>query len=353
MADYTEQRFDYSEGRADAPELIIMVGVSGSGKSVIAKQWVNAGRSNVVRFNRDSLRTMLYVDVPWSSHNEELTRKYERDGIRLALRMGRDVIVDDTNCSVRVRHELEEIARDCRVRFRLVVMSTPIEICIERDFKREGKERVGEGVIKKQHKDLSGIAVSPKAYNLTALSRAILDREAFCTGEFTRRLQNAPFVICDIDGTLADHEGIRSPFDESKVLLDKCHTVVANWVRALYPHYNVVVVSGRHNTCGADTEEWLNEHGVPYDALLMREAGDNRSDVVIKNELLSLLLGTVSKQDVAFALDDRPRVIEGCWKANGIRVFPVRGTTYHTEDCTFEQTKGYKECPNCGALEDF
>jgi ABC-type glutathione transport system ATPase component len=40
MSDFTEQRFDYSLGRADAPELIVMVGVSGSGKSVIAKSWI-------------------------------------------------------------------------------------------------------------------------------------------------------------------------------------------------------------------------------------------------------------------------------------------------------------------------
>lgn len=355
--EFTEQRFDYSQGRTDAPELIVMVGVSGSGKSVLAKQWVNRGRGDVVRFNRDSLRAMLYVDVPWSNHNEELTRRYAREGVILALRMGRTVIVDDTNCSVRVRNELEEIARDCRAKFRLTVMSTPLDVCIERDSKREGKEKVGEGVIRKQYKDLNGTTVSPKAYGLTVVNRAALDREAFCTREISFRLPEAKLVLCDIDGTLADHEGDevcfkcgidtveigrpkstrkcsqcdgitgRSPFDEDKVLLDKPYPVVVAWVRALYPHYNVIIVSGRHNTCSEDTCAWLEAQGVPFDYILMREGTppDNRSDVIVKQELLDSILRTVLKDRIAFVLDDRPRVINGCWKAAGLKVYPVRG----------------------------
>ena len=56
---FTEQRFDYSGGRENAPELIVMVGVSGSGKSVHARSLVSQGRGLVIRLNRDSLRSML------------------------------------------------------------------------------------------------------------------------------------------------------------------------------------------------------------------------------------------------------------------------------------------------------
>ncbi len=40
MADreFTEEWFDYSGGRKDAPELIVMVGISGSGKSTVVSQ---------------------------------------------------------------------------------------------------------------------------------------------------------------------------------------------------------------------------------------------------------------------------------------------------------------------------
>lgn len=361
MADrgYTEQFVDYSSGREDARTLTVMVGLSGSGKSVLSRRWVEEGYGKVLRFNRDSLRLMLYPGVVWDKggkHNEDYVRRYEQEGVKMALRMGRDVIVDDTNCVRRTRYGWEELARDARVKFRLVLMTTSVQECVERDAKRTGLEHVGEIVIRRQAKDLSEAVVTPQMYEVAEPCRADMDKEAFRNHEFALRLPKAQVVLCDIDGTLADHTGVRSPFDESKVLLDNPRSVVVQWVQALYPHYNVVIVSGRHSSCGEDTEEWLNQYGIPHDALLMRDAGDNRSDVIIKNELLHLLLETISKQDVAFALDDRPRVIEGVWKANGVRVFPVAGTTQHSLTCTFsgrDKEKGWRSCPSCGALESF
>jgi predicted kinase len=162
---FTEQFVDYSADRQDAPTLTVMVGISGSGKSVLARTWVNAGRGNVVRFNRDNMRSMLFVDVPWSHHNEELTRKLQQEGVKTALRMGRNVIVDDTNCVIRTRHGWEQVARDYRAKFRLVVMTTPLEVCIERDSKRVGKECVGEDIVKKQYKDMNSGSLTPRAYS--------------------------------------------------------------------------------------------------------------------------------------------------------------------------------------------
>jgi hypothetical protein len=194
--------------------------------------------------------------------------------------------------------------------------------------------------------------VTPRMYEVAKPNRAVQEREALRAGEFTRRLPNAPFVLCDIDGTLANHVGVRNPFDESKVLLDGCHEVVASWIRSLYPHYNVVIVSGRHDSCGADTVEWLEGHNIPFDHILMRPAKNNDKDYVIKKEILDELLAVLRKDEIAFVLDDRPQVVR-MWKSNGLRVFPVAGTTEHATTCTFNGEAGYRRCPDCGALEDF
>ena len=357
---FTEQFVDYSENREGAPTLTVMVGISGSGKSVLAKRWVNADkRGNVVRFNRDNLRAMLYVDVPWSHHNEELTRQYEQDGVKLALRMGKDAIVDDTNCNLRVRNAWEEVARNSRVKFRLVVMTTTLEECILRDSKREGKECVGEAIVRRQYKDLNGANVIPVAYGLTATTRAELDREGFRSGEFTRRLPAAPFLLVDIDGTVANHIGVRGPFEEHKVLNDTVWEKVADMVRAAYATHNIVFLSGRHLTCSDDTEAWLKLHNIPFDFLVMRSAGDNRSDAEIKPELLQEILTTVRMDEIDYVIDDRPRVVRA-WRRLGLKVVVVYAgevvkdfTTVHRSGCPQEGKKGYRRCDKCGALEDF
>jgi len=353
MADYTEQRFDYSGGRQDAPELIIMVGVSGSGKSVIAKQWIDRGRGNIARLNRDAIRTLLWNNVPWSKNLENPVRDWQMEGARMLLQRGKDVIIDDTNCVRQTRQKWEEFARQVRVKFRIVTMTTPLDVCIERDSKREGKEKVGEGVIRRQHKDLNEIKVQPREATPVKLTRPYFERTEYLkNGGFLPRLANAPWVLVDTDGTVADCDGIRSPFDESRVLEDKVYEVVAEWVRALYPHYNICIVSGRHDSCGDDTCDWYEMHAIPFDRILMRYSGDNRSDVIVKQEILNELAAVIGKEHIFAVLDDRPRVIE-MWRSNGVRVFPVRGGTDHAEGCAFDQPKGYKVCPDCGALEYF
>ena len=67
-ASFTEQYFDYSNGREDAPTLTVMVGPAGSGKSTIAKSVVNWAAGKTVRLNRDTIRGMLYADSPWNHY---------------------------------------------------------------------------------------------------------------------------------------------------------------------------------------------------------------------------------------------------------------------------------------------
>ena len=387
--DFKEQYFDYSAGRSHAPTLTVMVGVSGSGKSYLAKQWVSKSGGNTVRLNRDNLRAMVYGDVPWSNHNEKYIRQLELDAARLALNTGKSVIVDDTNCKVRTRHTFEELARDCRAKFRLVVMTTPLDDCIDRDKMRVGKERVGETVIRIQLGDLMETSVTPRAYNLDMTpNRATQDAAKLQNREFVFRLPKAKTVIFDIDGTLSDLNGDeeccgvktmqvgkdktirkcsvchkvsgRSPFDESKVLTDKPYQGIIDIANELYAGHNLVLMSGRHAGCCEDTVTWMGVHGVPFDCILMRREGDNRGDGEVKPELLDILLTMVDKDDIAFVVDDRPRVIE-VWKQRGLKVRPVfhgelveGWTTEHTPTCTFDRSiRDHRRCPECGAVEYF
>src|SRR5271167_4848061 len=96
--EFTEQWFDYSQGRADASTLILTVGLSGCGKSTWAKNEVYRSFAKIVRLNRDEIRKMLFANVEWNAFNENLVRNWQMEGARQAIQMGKDVIIDDTNC---------------------------------------------------------------------------------------------------------------------------------------------------------------------------------------------------------------------------------------------------------------
>jgi len=345
--------FDYSLGREGAPTLTAMVGPAGSGKSTVAKDAVTRASGSAVRLNRDTLREMLFSEAAWSHQNEEAVRRLEEEGIRILLSMGLDVVVDDTNCVARTRRRLEEIAKGARARFCLCVMGTDKEECKRRNALREGRARVADGVIDQHFKKLAEAPVEPVGYGLDPGNRAVNDWLGLLDGTYRPRLPGKDWIICDVDGTLADHRGRRGAYDETRVGLDLCREPVAAWVRANWPERNVAIFSGRHDSCSGDTCDWMGACRVPFDLLLMRPAGSSVSDVIAKQRMLDALLTLVAKEDIAFVLDDRPKVV-ALWKANGLKVYPVGGTTGHAESCTFAPEKGgWRECPVCYALEDF
>lgn len=79
--------------------LVILRGVPGSGKSLIAR-WL-VGQHDFVRVNRDTLRQMLHNDNGGnhSKEQEKITSGVRDDIIRRALAAGKSVVVDDTNLS--------------------------------------------------------------------------------------------------------------------------------------------------------------------------------------------------------------------------------------------------------------
>jgi predicted kinase len=372
--EFTEQRFDYSQGRPNAPELTITVGLSGCGKSTWAKQEVTRNRGDIVRLNRDDMRKMLFADVPWNSFNENLVRNWQQEGARQALQMGKNVIIDDTNCVRRTRQGWEEFAQKNFVKLRIVTFNTDFKVCVERDKGRGvictvcGKANgvmVGEGVIAKQRKDLGDNKVKDKTPKVYKLTRPFFERTEYLkNGGWVTRLPNAKWVLVDVDGTLAtftakDGTSLRGPFEEHKVLVDELIESVAEMVRSLYPTHNVCIMSGRHDFCGDDTCDWLEMNAVPFDHILMRYSGDNRSDAVVKQELLDELTAVIGKDNVAFVIDDRPRVCD-MWRGNGLTVKQVYAgevlenpTVKHADGCAYETQKGYRRCPDCGALEYF
>jgi len=143
--------------------------------------------------------------------------------------------------------------------------------------------------------------------------------------------------IFDIDGTLADcsHRidvlADRSDQDRHMKFAQLCHldapvTAVLRTMHALRRSADIWLFTGRSDQWRRQTVEWLREHaGLSAEeldtSLVMRRAGDTRSDAVVKREFLDAMLECDRARLVA-VFEDRDRVVS-MWRAAGIPCFQV------------------------------
>ena len=132
--------------------------------------------------------------------------------------------------------------------------------------------------------------------------------------------------IVDVDGTIADSEhrlhyltnGHRDWANWSKYWQDdKPIQPVIDIIRlgAYSGDIKIVICTARDKNCGKDTIDWLDMHQVPFDALYMREVGDDRPDSTVKFELLQKILSDGYEPLCVF--DDRQSVVD-MWRAQGL-----------------------------------
>lgn len=137
-------------------------------------------------------------------------------------------------------------------------------------------------------------------------------------------------IIVDIDGTLADlthrlHFLEKRDYDGfyGGMERDRPKSNVINTVNDLYEQSNrIVLCSGRPENYFTNTRDWLEVHGVPYNQLYMRPAGDYRKDHIIKAELYDQMIRDGYKPTLV--IDDRPSVI-AMWREKGLDVLQVVG----------------------------
>jgi len=155
-------------------------------------------------------------------------------------------------------------------------------------------------------------------------------------------MQNQDAVIFDIDGTMAnlehrlgyikdghkdwdaffDHMDQDEPIDDVVWFFDAWTELVRDC--------HVFICTGRPETHRAMTEAWLSRNTNWWDekhVLLMRSAGDHRSDVEVKKEMLEGIRG--QGYNIRFAVDDRQRVVD-MWRANGVTCLQAAPSDWDT-----------------------
>lgn len=240
---------------------------------------------------------------------EENISAAQRGLVRALLERKVSVIVDDTNLRLRFARAWAELAHEASVEFEVLDVTTPVEVCIERDALRAGTQRVGRAAIEDMAKRF---AVWP----------AVGEIEAVPAKPYTPDLTLPSAVLVDIDGTVALMQG-RSPYDGTLLHTDSPNPVVVRLVKDLrHAGERIVFCSGRDEEHREVTRRWLLEHevGAIGDALLMRPTGDTRKDAIVKRELFDQHIR--DNYAVRFVLDDRNQVVR-MWRSLGLTCLQV------------------------------
>lgn len=292
-------------------EIEILIGPSGSGKSVYAHDMFLEYANEVVIVNRDKIRELLFgyieLNMPLYYLRKDLASLekqvsiYEDTLIEIGLAQDKKVIIDATHLEKQYieRHFIWNVPT------KLKFFDVDIKYCITRAALRT--RSVAEPIIHSQFQKFA--KVKKQFFDFTFIPYVLKND-----------INKPASIIFDIDGTLADHKGRRNPFDFSQVEQDDLIPFVA---KAIDAHYNIgeriYIVSGREETCRKETVQWLKKHEIPYYDLFMRKEKDTRPDWQIKTELWE----DITKHSYISQLyDDRAQVVRRA-RALGLNVNQV------------------------------
>ncbi len=179
-------------------KLMIIRGLPCSGKTTMAqlllKSLVDAGEKAMI-VCRDDLRFQAGFGK-YAGDYESVISTQQTALVREGLKKGFTVISADTNLNAKSVKGLAKHAEFFGAAVEVIDMDLDVEVCIQRDHGRGGREHVGEDVIRKMHRRYFNKGKFPA----NPLSREI---KAVRLEPYERDTTKRKAYIVDIDGTVA------------------------------------------------------------------------------------------------------------------------------------------------------
>jgi predicted kinase len=277
-------------------KLILTKGLPASGKTTWAKEYIQK-YPETANLCKDDLRLQL----SGTNKREKRIIKVRDLLTEYYFEQGYSVIWSDTNLNPVHLSRATELAAKYQAELTIKDFTdVSLAECIRRDLVRANS--VGQEAIEQMYYDYLDLPEPPPAIDP----------------------QLPDCYLVDIDGTLAINL-TRSPFAWERVDEDALNPAVALTIAKLSRDTQIILLSGRSSVCYDLTMKWLKQHNINYTDLLMRPAGDQRPDDVLKSELYYFNIR--DRYNVIGVIDDRPKVCR-MWRKLGLNVFQVGNPDY-------------------------
>lgn len=285
--------------------VILTIGISNSGKSTATREFIKENPM-YTEINRDDMRVaffcggdrLKYVNYKFSEDREGMITEIAEVRARRAMRNGQGVVISDTNLNAKTRDYWKEFAEEHNVPYEEKVYPVDLHVALARNRKRD-------------------VTLPPRVIrNQYANYRKVMGLPFYEADE-----SKPEAVICDLDGTFCIHNG-RTPFEYDKVSTDLPDQDIWFLLDSLRDAgTEILFFTGREDKddCRVDTLDWLAARGYVPEVFEMREKGDSRPDVQVKEEFLWKHAGDYN---ITLALDDRDQVVQ-LWRTLGIKCWQV------------------------------
>lgn len=308
-------------------KIIILIGISGSGKTTYAKKLMNSS-SNFIRVNRDDIRKQITASnkLLLSNELEELVTKFQDEQIRIALKSGFNIVVDNTNLKQKyindIINQYNHLADIEIVKLDIHPIDAKMRVA-----RRDGTAGNNLDYVLYCLNNLDYIDKQYITNNNLNLEKFHYPKKVI--EPYVRKSSLQDCIICDLDGTLSlyDHNE-KSPYDRD-FENDNVNEAISSYLDELSKWHDInfnqftkiFFFSGRNSKFEKQTRQFLNkalDNKVEY-TLVMRNENDTRRDSVIKLEMFEDYVR--DKYNVLAVFDDRLQVIEECWNPLGVFVF--------------------------------
>lgn len=284
---------------------ILTIGVSASGKSTWADEFVKANPS-YQKIERDCIRKGImfqkgYDGLDWSKWKfqweKDVTREHERL-IDVAIQNGRDIVVSDTNLNPKTRASLTRRFKEAGYEVEERMFPISYEEAVTRDSRR--RYGVGPSVIAQQMESWD------KQFSKT----------------YVPDTTKPQALILDLDGTIAHHDGKRDIYDTAAAINDRCDSEVKAIVNGLHHQgWYIIVLTGRKAAHKQASLDWLKKNRIPFFEFHCRPEGDEeRHDDEVKLDVF--WRDIAPRYNVRAVIEDRPRVCRA-WRSIGLKTFQV------------------------------